>query len=138
MGAWGDGVFENDDACDFLSEVESAEPEKRSALIFQVLRGVVDHCGYLEVDQGNIAIAAAALVAAARSGELAGAAGERSASIKVSTATPDLFALAARALERVTGTDSEWSGLWGEGAVLEKTRTLAMALQAAADESTLA
>src|SRR6478735_7179442 len=60
MGAWGSGPFENDGAGDFMAElVDTGALE----LLQEALELPDDE--YLEVEQGQAAIAAAALIAAA-------------------------------------------------------------------------
>jgi len=60
-----------------------AQPQQRTALIVQALREVVDTDDHLDVDLGNAAVAAAALLVAARSGDDAGAAGESSTDLEL-------------------------------------------------------
>ena len=64
---------------------------------------------YLEVDYGQAAIAAAALLAAARRGESV-----LDGPDELPAAQPELLALGVRALDRVIGEESEWCELWEE------------------------
>jgi len=63
MGAWGVGSFQNDQALEWLGEVES---EDDPALIEDALGTIseADEDAYLDADDCNVAIAAAELVAA--------------------------------------------------------------------------
>jgi hypothetical protein len=63
MGAWGPGAFQNDQALDWLGEVES---EDDSTLVDDALGTVVGAADgdYLDADDCSVAIAAAELVAA--------------------------------------------------------------------------
>jgi len=64
MGAWGTGVFDNDGAGDFLALLQGAEPGQREVVIREAFEAVTDPDDYLEVDAGQEAIAAAAVIAA--------------------------------------------------------------------------
>jgi hypothetical protein len=62
MGAWGAGVFENDDAMDVVFELSEAEGWK-------LVRGTLRHCieeGYTDAAQSAMTLAAAETVAAAK------------------------------------------------------------------------
>lgn len=61
MGAWGAGVFENDDAMDFVFEISEAEGWK---LVRRVLRDCLEE-GFTDASQSAMALAAAEAVAAA-------------------------------------------------------------------------
>lgn len=61
MGAWGAGVFENDDAMDFVFEISEAEGWK---LVRRVLRECLEE-GFTDASQSAMALAAAEAVAAA-------------------------------------------------------------------------
>lgn len=64
MGAWGVKPFENDDAADFVYQVES---DGLDAILSGLdAAATADYC---EADQGAQAVAAAALAAAARDGQ---------------------------------------------------------------------
>src|SRR5262245_24137255 len=60
MGAWGSGPFENDDAGDWVYDLEGADD-------FAVVREALDVVGsrYLDAGEGAAAVAAAVVVAAA-------------------------------------------------------------------------
>ena len=111
VGAWGRGPFENDPAADFVIDVQGATS-------FDVVRvgllGATGTDGYLEVDEGSVAIAAAEVVAAAR-GNAAASLPEAVAIWLVdhaAEATADDVAAALAAIDRVSRDDSELRGLW--------------------------
>ena len=112
MSAWTSGLFDNDDALDFIEDLSEA-PDWRT--VVQILDHVTKTAGYLETPEGQIAVAAAAIVAAAVGDatilpdpylELKAALG----------AAPDgAVALARSALARVVAPASELDELWQEG-----------------------
>jgi hypothetical protein len=61
MGSWGAGVFENDDAMDFVFELSESDGWK---LVRRTLRQCVDE-GYTDAAQASSALVAAEAVAAA-------------------------------------------------------------------------
>ena len=64
MGAWGAGIFENDDAADWANDFDETDPAERLAFIEDTfaLTDDVDH-GQLDIDDCS-AVLAAAVVAA--------------------------------------------------------------------------
>jgi hypothetical protein len=115
MGAWGTGVFENDGALDFLAELRDTAPAERAAFVRERLGEAADEDDYLEVDSGQHAVAAAAVVAAVRSGTGQASVDTGIPTAELPPADPDLVSLALRALDRVAADDSEWHELWAEG-----------------------
>jgi len=63
MGIWGEGIFENDDAMDFLMIVEK---EDALDLLHSAFSKVTEISDYIEVDSGANALAAAEIVAVIR------------------------------------------------------------------------
>ncbi|ACU35545.1 DUF4259 domain-containing protein [Actinosynnema pretiosum subsp. pretiosum] len=114
MGAWGTGVFENDGALDLLAVLRDADPEERSGVLREALEAAADESDYLENPEAQSALAAAAVVAAARGGEVVRNGAE--------VPEPDtaLIALAGRALDRIVAEESEWRELWEEADELEE------------------
>lgn len=121
MGTWDVGVFDNDAAADLLSALDEAAPTEALDLLHQALASAVAGRGYLDVDDGQAAVAAAAVVAAQRL---------RGARLDLSTVPPWLAeggldvpqqfdGLALAALDRVVGENSELRGLWGDGEQLQ-------------------
>jgi Domain of unknown function (DUF4259) len=96
MGAWGSGPFENDDAADFRGELDELPPRAWTTAIREALASVADADGYLEIDQGAVAIAAVAVVTS-RAAQVA-----------------EFREVALRALDRAAGPDSELRRLWEE------------------------
>lgn len=113
MGAWGAGSFENDDASDWVYDLEASADEA-------VVRGALEAAAsagtdYLEAPDASIAVGAAELVAAARgfpASTLPDAVrawvAEHGAGV-----SDELVALARGAVARV-GAESELSELWDE------------------------
>jgi hypothetical protein len=62
MGSWGPNSFENDDALDWVYDLEESTD---TSVIVQALEAVTDNDGaYIEAPVGSVAIAAAEVVAA--------------------------------------------------------------------------
>ena len=61
MGAWDNGPFDNDEAADFIEDLAEA-PDWRT--VVRILEHVTRAAGYLEAPEGEMAVAAAAIVAA--------------------------------------------------------------------------
>ncbi len=122
MGAWGTGAFDNDGAGDFLAELRHADVNQRETVIVQALQAATAAEDYLEVDDGQAAIAAAAVTATARTGRHVTDtdSGTGLATTDLPHAHPELVALAVRALDRVTGENSEWRELWEESDALDE------------------
>jgi hypothetical protein len=109
VGAWGTGSFENDDAVGWVAGLDAITPEE----LMRILARAADDPEYLEAPAARVAVAAGEVVAALN-GSVAG-----SAPAKVGewagrhAGTPELKAVAARALERVRR-NSEVKDLWME------------------------
>lgn len=121
MGAWGTGVFDNDGAGDLLGDLRDAEPGQRVDLAREALQLAVDTTDYLEVTEGEAAVAAAAVIAAARSGQGSSYSDgtERFAADFIPLPSGTDLALARQALDRVIGEQSEWRELWEEAGNLD-------------------
>ena len=111
MGAWDVTAFGNDDAADWASElVDAGNPIG----FVEITLGLAQRDGYLEALDGSQLIAAAAVVAAAVSGNVPGGfpeslnqwLGGKEGSLK------GFAAVAKTAVQRVRGTDSELRDLW--------------------------
>jgi hypothetical protein len=116
MGAWGTGVFENDDAMDWARDFEQAPSEPLLRQAFEAVVGVED---YLERDPGSHALAAAEVLATARgrSCQDIPQALRDWAAANQGVATPELVAQALAAIDRVTIVgSSEVAELWAETA----------------------
>lgn len=110
MGAWGFQAFENDDALDWLEELEAGGAE----VVRQGLDTVAD--GYIEAPDGSVAVAAAEITAAAQgnpNGDL-----PENVTVWVTAHGAELTAedaqLALEAVVRVAGEESELAELWDE------------------------
>lgn len=112
MGAWGDGPFENDDAGDWVYDLEKTTDA--SLLRSTLESGTGDD--YLEAPDGANAIAAAEVVAAAMGRPAPSLPDEVTAWVaaNAATVTPDVVDLARRAVDRVVADDSELRELWDE------------------------
>lgn len=111
MGTWGAGPFDNDTAADFAGDLDDMLEQERSAAVRAALEAAVLAKDGLDGGRGDVAVAAAALVAAQCPG------GEPTDPIYgPEQPLPDLPAelrpLAVEALSRVIGPDSELPGLW--------------------------
>jgi hypothetical protein len=115
MGAWGTGPFDNDDAVDFVRDLAETLPENRIGMLSAALTSAADNLGYLQVDDGQAAIAAAAIVAAWTAGRSVDDAPALTG-LNPPAVPADLLGAARKALDRVTGPDSEWRSLWGDDA----------------------
>ena len=110
MGAWVASAFENDDALDWVSELEDGAVDLVRAGL------AVTQVDYLESPDGSVSIAAAEVVAAA----VGNPAGSLPASVTrwvdahgASVANAEVV-LALAALDRVTAENSELAELWAE------------------------
>ena len=112
MSAWTSGLFDNDDALDFIDDLAEA-PDWRT--VVQILDHVTKTAGYLEAPEGQIAVAAAAIVAAAV-GEVT-ILPDNHRELKAALRAPPegAVALARSALARVVAPASELDELWQEG-----------------------
>jgi Domain of unknown function (DUF4259) len=112
MGAWGSGPFENDDAGDWVYDLEGADD-------FALVRDALDVAGsrYLDAGEGAAAVAAAVVVAAAF--DPTGVDGVPEAVTAwlddhARHVDPGDRRLATAALDRVVGERSELAELWDE------------------------
>lgn len=117
MGTWGTGTFENDDASDWVYELETAESPE---ILAATLKAVTSADSYLEAPSCVNALAAAEVVA--------GLAGKPAADLpeavtkwlhgRPQTDASRLKPLALAAIDRIL-TDSELKDLWSETDDLE-------------------
>lgn len=113
MGAWGIGIFDNDDAADWINELEGAND---SGVLSGVIDAAMNAGDYLEAPEGSRLLCACEVIAA-----IGG---------QPSTNLPDevrqwvsnhetlditaLFPTALQAIDRVLGEHSELNQLWKE------------------------
>lgn len=114
MGAWGLKSFDNDDAADWVYDFE----EQGVPLIAQTLKAALaeDEDDYLDASVCCEALAAAELVAAAKTGDHTHLSEEAEAALKSkpdNIATPEHLKLARDAVKRIR-TESELRDLWEE------------------------
>ncbi|MDF2050261.1 MULTISPECIES: DUF4259 domain-containing protein [unclassified Arthrobacter] len=110
MGAWGYMPFENDDALGWLDELEAG-----GAKVVRAALAKVDD-GYVEAQEGNIAIAAADIIAACQ-GNASGDLPENVAdwvTAHGAALTAEDVELALEAVGRVAGEESELAELWDD------------------------
>lgn len=109
MGAWAHGSFQNDEAMDWVVELQHARNAKP---VSQAIRNVL--AGYLDAHSASIGLAAAEVVAA-----VMGAQGKHLPEAVIEWTAdpppfcPELFEMACRAVERILN-DSELKDLWAE------------------------
>ncbi|MEC4019715.1 DUF4259 domain-containing protein [Streptomyces sp. H27-D2] len=115
MGTWGIGPFDNDLAADFADELDELAEQARHGALRGALGAAAEESGYLEATDADVALAAAAVVAAARPGAMA-LAPAYGPEQQVPAPPPELVRLAARALDRIVGADSELKEWWDETA----------------------
>lgn len=112
MGTWDVGPFDNDTAADFCGDLDEAAAGEREGIVRGALTRVIDTVDYLEAPESDVAVAAAALVAAQCPG------GEPADPVYgPEEPLPDLTSLrdlARQALDRVMTAPSELMELWGE------------------------
>jgi hypothetical protein len=124
MGAWGSGIFDNDDAADWVAELSA-----NGLGAVETALGNALAAEYLEAPDGARALAAADVVARLRFGG-----GEESAYAqgvltwleqnRISP-SPDLVEQALSTIARVRGDDSELRELWADaGDALEDWRSV--------------
>ena len=113
VGAWGTGPFDNDDAGDWFYALEESGGlgPARAALTEALAAG-----DYLELPEANNAVAAAAIIAATLDKAVEGLPEHVGTWLGAGhdDATADDARLALRALDRVTGENSEAAELWEE------------------------
>ena len=110
MGAWGYLPFENDDALDWLEELEAAGADVvRKALAKAGLR-------YVEAPEGAIALAAAEVTAASQGNPLGDLPKNVTDWVTAHGAeiTAEDVEMAVEAVERVAGEESELAELWDD------------------------
>jgi hypothetical protein len=117
MGAWGPESFANDDALDWIVELEQATD---AGLLHHTLSAAADEPDYLEVDGASKAVAAAEVLAALAGLPATHLPEEVMVWVRARYAMVDknLIALALRSLDRVRR-DSELADLWAESGPTE-------------------
>ncbi|MFC8826961.1 DUF4259 domain-containing protein [Streptomyces sp. NPDC057137] len=115
MGTWDIGPFDNDTAADFGGDLDEAAVEERESMVRRVLKRAADPADFLDVSDGERAVAAAALVVAQHpDGEPA--CSNYGPSKPLPELPANLRTLAVDALDQVVADLSELAELWGEAA----------------------
>ena len=111
MGGWGTGSFENDDATNWLANLAAIGPADLARIFSQA----ADDPAYLEAPAASVVVAAAEVVAALNGSPAPVLPPAINEWLKKypRISTPELNALAVRALERVRR-NSELKDLWLE------------------------
>lgn len=112
MSAWANGPFDNDEAMDFVSDLAEA-PDWRT--VVQMLDHVAKLTGYVEAPEGEIAVAAAAIVAAAVGAAMILPNSHQDLKAALGAPPAGAVALARAALARVVAPASELDEFWQEG-----------------------
>jgi hypothetical protein len=114
MGAWGQGAFDNDEAAEWSAELEEADDPVE--FLTETLQRAADEDGYLKIQEGWTAVAAAAVVASTLPDgpPISSTYAPSGLDLAPLTDHTDLTDLAIAALDRVTGDDSEWRDVWEE------------------------
>ncbi|MFF2216884.1 DUF4259 domain-containing protein [Streptomyces antibioticus] len=121
MGTWDIGPFDNDTAADFGSDLDEAALEEREAMVRGALQRSADSADFLDADDGERAVAAAALVAAQHpDGEPTCA--NYGPSEPLPEMPADLRTLAVGALDQVASERSVLAELWDDAANGSKWR----------------
>jgi hypothetical protein len=131
MGASGTGIFENDDAMDFVGGLAD-HPENADTVLREALETAAHMDDYLDAPEGAEALAAAAIVSAA-----VGHASpveppdllERQMRRICRKVPRGLAPLAVEAIDRVLGDQSELRELWADADSLDEWRAHAVAVR---------
>jgi len=120
MGIWAEGSFDNDDAGDWVWELEEAEDV---VILEEAFSAIIDNEDDLEAPDCSVAVAAAEVVAALRQHPANNLPKEVQTFVSHVDSQPSesLIASALAALKRVR-TKSELQELWDSGANGEKWR----------------
>lgn len=114
MGAWGVGVFDNDDACDWVYDLEKSDGLD---VIESTLDKLINDEEYIEAPEGCNALAAAEVIAALSSRPSAGLTEEVRAWLEGKPAPgAELIAKARKATDAVESERSELFQLWKDAA----------------------
>ncbi len=131
MGAWSHEPFGNDDALDWVYQLEDVKDESVLARVFN--RAIENQEGYLEADDGFVIVAAAEVVAKllGKGTQQDGYTEQVDAWVKSVDFQPsaDLLAKAQTALDLVLGEESELNELWAEAEDRDNWRSSVEALK---------
>ncbi|WP_045730488.1 DUF4259 domain-containing protein [Pseudarthrobacter chlorophenolicus] len=120
MGAWGYLPFENDDAMDWLAELDAGGTEAVRTALAKTGEG------YVEAPEGSVAVAAAEVISASQ-GNPPGILPENVADWVTAHGrgiTAEDVELAREAVQRVAGDESELAELWDDADEIEWRESL--------------
>lgn len=133
MGAWSHEPFGNDDALDWVYQLENVKDESVLARVFN--RAIENQDDYLEADDGFVIVAAAEVVAKllGKGTQQDGYTEQVDEWVKSVDFQPsaDLLAKAQTALDLVLGEESELNELWIEAEDRDNWRSSVEALKTA-------
>ena len=124
VGAWDAGPFDNDDAADFATELDDADPNQRIVLLRDALQAAADIDDIIDEEVYLRALAAAAVVAASRVDTVgdSGYAPKFLAGDDDFAVPDDLIDLAVLVLDRLAEGNDEYAEFFGEAGTLESLR----------------
>lgn len=128
MGAWGTGCFENDDAMDWIWDLDDADD---TTVLKDLFSGCIESKDYLEAPDGSIVIAAAGVVAALNGQpdeELPDGVAAYAEKIDAEPSA-DLKTLASKAVKKIAA-DSELKEIWDEAGKADEWQKAIASLQA--------
>ena len=140
MGAWDNGIFDNDTAADWAGGLDDAEAADRPGLVRSALTAAIeaDDDG-IDLDDASCALAAAAVVAARLPGgpDVNHNYGPNVETLADLHLDGDLVPLALQAIDKVVAEESEWYEVWDDAGSLDEARAtlepVVTALRAHAD-----
>lgn len=131
MGATGTGIFENDDAMDFVGGLAD-HPENADTVLREALETAAHMDDYLDAPEGAEALAAAAIVSVAIGDDSPVEPPEtvETQMRRICRKVPQgLAPLAVEAIDRVLGDRSELAELWGDVDSIDEWRAHAEAVR---------
>jgi hypothetical protein len=125
VGAWDSGPFDNDDAADFATELDDADPNQRILMLRDALQAAADTDDTIDEDVYLRALAAAAVAAASRVDAVgdSGYAPKFLATDETFAVPEDVIELALLALDRLAEGNDEYAEFYGEAGTLESLRS---------------
>jgi 7-cyano-7-deazaguanine synthase in queuosine biosynthesis len=112
MGAWGFGAFENDDAIDFMADLQDAGSWKGASAEIQQIAADVKDGEFIEAPDACVLLAAAALAAHQQGRPVAAWSGESSLDAYPTCPDKVINTIAAALPRAIRGPDSELRELW--------------------------
>ncbi len=127
MGTWGTGIFDNDDAMDWVEQMLQL---KDISTLREAIRSIVDASHYLEASESCIALAAAEIIAAIKNKDysLLPEAAQPLARNNDFIVDAQLIELALKAIQAISS-DSELRDLWSESEFLGEWSNVIIGLE---------